>query len=83
MGIGYFLEVKHPEPGVDHEWLAAVSLPPLCTSEVILWDGLHLLTFGKIWSIRSVPTAADTNKAPAPSFRLLPTNRLPFTSLSD
>jgi len=83
MGIGSFLEVKEPEPDVDHEWLTDVSLPLLCTCEVMLWDGLHLLTFRKFWSIPTEPTAADSNQASVPSLRLLPNNRLPFTALSD
>jgi len=83
MDTGSFLEVKQPEPDVDHRWLAAVSIPPLCTCDVTLWDDLHLLTFGKFWSIRSLSTAADSSHAFVSSSRLLPFDGLPFTSPSD
>jgi hypothetical protein len=79
MGTGSFLEVKQPESGVENGCLTAVSFPPLSTYEIMLWDDIHLLTFGKFWSIRSVSTAADSNHAFVPSSRLLSSDRLQFT----
>ena len=66
MRTGSFLGVKRPEFGADHERVTAILLPPFYTSEVLLWDGFPLLTFGKFWSNHSVPTAAVTNLSAVP-----------------